>query len=121
MEAHAIEAIFTPYARFAQASAELLKNLPQVASIVPQAYASVQGSASASPDAAAPPPSAYADLAQQWIGNWTTFWVNLSQAMLIVFMQGQEVWLDQARDGTRAAAGLNTAAQEPTRRTRSAH
>lgn len=121
MEANAIETLFVPYTRFAQASAELLKNFPQAASIAPQVYASVQGSASESPDAAAPPPSAYANLALQWMGNWTTFWVNLSQAMLTLFTQGQEAWLDQARDGTRAAAGLSNAAQEPARRTRSAH
>jgi hypothetical protein len=121
MEANAIETLFIPYTRFAQASAELLKNLPQAASIVPQAYTSVQGSASTRPDPAAPSPSAYADLALQWMTNWMTFWVSLSQAMLTLSTQGQEAWLDQAREGTRATAGLNKAAQEPARRTRSAH
>jgi hypothetical protein len=121
MEANAIETFFIPYTRFAQASAELLKNLPQAASIVPQAYTSVQGSASARPDAAPPPPSAYADMALQWMTNWMTFWLNLSQATLTLSTQGQQAWLGQVRDGTRTAAGLSNAAQEPVRRTRSAH
>jgi hypothetical protein len=121
MEANPIEVLITPYTRLAQANAELLKNLPQAASIAPQAYASAQGSANTSPDAAAPLPSAYADLALQWMTNWTTFWVSLSQAILTLATQSQEAWLDQARDGTRASAGLNNAVQEATRRTRSAH
>lgn len=121
MEAHAIEAIFTPYARFAQASAELLKNLPQAAGVVPQAYASVHDSASASPDAAVPLPSAYADLALQWMRNWATLWADLSQTMLTLFRQAQDAWLEQAQDGTSVTAELSKAAQERTRRTRSTH
>jgi hypothetical protein len=121
MEANTIEALLTPYTRFAQANAELLKKLPQAASIVPQAYASVHDSASASPDAAATLPGVYADLALQWMRNWTTFWTDLSQTMLALFSQGQEAWLEQVRDNTKAAAALSDAAQERTRRTRTAH
>ena len=121
MEANAIEALLTPYTRFAQANAELLKKLPQAASIVPQAYASVHDSASASPDAAAPLPGAYADLTLQWMRNWTTFWTDLSQTMLTLFWQAQVVWLEQAQDNTNATAESSDAAQERTRRTRSTH
>jgi hypothetical protein len=121
MEANAIETFFMPYTRFAQANAELLKKLPQAPSVAPQSYTSVQDSVSASADAAATLPSVYADLALQWMRNWTTLWTELSQTMLALFSQGQEAWLEQARDAARAASQPSDATQERTRRTRTAH
>lgn len=121
MEANPIEALITPYTRLAQANAEWLKNLPQAASIVPQAYTSVQDSANASPDAATPLPSAYADLALRWMVNWTTFWTDLSQTLVTLFRQGQQAWLEQNRDGTGASEQPRDTAQERTRRSRAAH
>ena len=121
MEANAIETLLTPYTRFAQANAELLKKLPQAPSLAPQAYPSVQDSVRASADAAATLPSVYADLALQWMRNWTTFWTDLSQTMLTLFNQGQEAWGEQARDAASAASQPSDAAQERARRTRSAH
>jgi hypothetical protein len=121
MEANPIEALITPYTRLAQANAELLKNLPQAASIAPQAYTSVQDSVSASPDAATPLPSAYADMALRWMVNWTTYWTDLSQALVTLFRQGQQAWLDQYRDGTGASEQPSDTSQERTRRGRATH
>jgi hypothetical protein len=121
MEANPIEALITPYTRLAQANAELLKNLPQAASIVPQAYASVQDSANASPGAATPLPSAYADLALRWMVNWTTFWTDLSQTLVTLFRQGQQAWLEQDQDAPRTAEQQSDTAQERTRRSRATH
>jgi hypothetical protein len=121
MEANAIETLFTPYTRFAQANAELLKKLPQAPSFAPQAYTSVQDSVSAGADAAATLPSVYADLALQWMRNWTTFWSDLSQTMLTLLSQAQQDWVEQAQDADTAASQPSDAAQERARRTRSAH
>jgi hypothetical protein len=121
MEANPFDALITPYTRLALANAELLKNLPQAASIVPQAYTSVQDSASASPDAATPLPSAYADLALRWMVNWTTFWTDWSQTLVTLFRQGQQTWLEQGRDGTGTAEQPSDTAQERTRRGRATH
>jgi hypothetical protein len=121
MEANPIEALITPYTRLAQANAELLKNLPQAASIVPQAYTSMQDSASASPNAASPLPSAYADLALRWMVNWTTFWSDLSQILVTLFRQGQQAWLEQDRGDTRTAEQPSDTGQERTRRSRATH
>jgi hypothetical protein len=121
MEANPIEALITPYTRLAQANAELLRNLPQAASIVPQAYTSVQYSANASPDSTKPLPSAYADLALRWIVNWTTFWTDWSQTLVTLFRQGQQAWLEQGRYGTGTAEQPSETAQERTRRGRATH